>query len=156
MEELLKDQKTLVLSTLSGEGVPKVSYSPYVFIDGEFYIYISAIADHYENMLNNPNLSIMILEDEAKSRVLFARKRAYFNGKAERVQSDERVFEKLSEIHGKEMVQMLRKIDMDLFKITVDKGRLVEGFGQAYDITYNNGIWEKIHVDETGHYRKSN
>ena len=38
------------------------------------------------------------------------------------------------------MIERLRTMDFGFFKLTLKKGRLVKGFGQAFDINYSNGI----------------
>lgn len=43
-------------------------------------------------------------------------------------------------MHDEKMVERLRQMDFSFFKLTIKKGRLVKGFGQASDITYENGV----------------
>ncbi len=47
MKELLAHQKTLMLSTLTPESTPSISYAPYIMRASDIYIYISQTAEHY-------------------------------------------------------------------------------------------------------------
>ena len=53
MEELY-NQRTIMMSTVTKEGMPAISYTPYVKIGNEFYIFISETAEHYHHLVNNP------------------------------------------------------------------------------------------------------
>lgn len=53
--ELMASQQTLLLSTASANGVPDISYAPFVRDDaGNFYIYVSEMASHTANLQTNP------------------------------------------------------------------------------------------------------
>ena len=58
MEELLAHQKTLMLSTLTKENTPAISYAPYIMRANDIYIYISQTAEHYHNLINNPACAV--------------------------------------------------------------------------------------------------
>ena len=51
MEELLARQKTLMLSTLTSNHSPFISYAPYIMRGHDIYIYISQTAEHYHNLV---------------------------------------------------------------------------------------------------------
>lgn len=140
MEELLAHQKTLVLSTLTTENTPAISYAPYIMQDNNIYIYISQTAEHYHNLINNPACALMIIEDENQSKTVFARQRVSFIAQATLVEDDEEVYEWFKAGQDEKMVERLRTMDFSFFKLTLKKGRLVKGFGQAFDITYTNGV----------------
>ncbi len=60
--------KTLQLSTLTTEGKPNASYSPFVTDEqGNFYIFISQLASHTQDLLANLQASILLIQDEAES-----------------------------------------------------------------------------------------
>ena len=62
IDEFRQEFKSCVLSTLDKDGLPMASYAPIIFFDGKYYIYISAIAEHYENLKRNPNqVEVMFL-----------------------------------------------------------------------------------------------
>ena len=79
-QELIASQQTLLLSTASTNGVPDISYAPFVRDQaGAFYIYVSEMACHTVNLLNNPQASLLFIQAESEARNLFARERAVLN-----------------------------------------------------------------------------
>lgn len=147
MKELLKNQKTTFVATINEEGLPQSSYAPYVIKEDKMYIYISKVAEHYKNLEQNKNVSTMIIEDETNSKILFARKRLSFKGEATKVlEVSDDIKEMFEEIHGKNMMETLYKMDFDFFEINLLEGRLVEGFGKAFKLTYNGNEWETEHI----------
>lgn len=147
MKELLNKQKTAFIASVNENNMPQASYAPYVIINDKIYIYISKVAEHYKNLEDNKNASLMIIEDETNSKILFARKRLTFKGKATKISdiSDE-IKKAFEEIHSKQLMETLYKMDFDFFEIQIEEGRLVEGFGKAFKLTYNNGDWEQEHI----------
>ncbi len=147
MKDILSSQKTLCIASLDGNGMPQSSYAPYVIEGSKAYIYISQVADHYNNINNNPNVSLMIIKDESNSKNLFGRERVTFNGKAKKIDEVcDSIKAQFEEIHGKEMMNVLYKLDFDFFEIDLLNGRLVKGFGKAYDLSYENNEWTESHV----------
>ena len=155
MKELLQKQKTTLISSVDAENFPQASYAPFVIEEDKMYIYISRIADHYRNLENNGKVSVMVIEDECNSKILFARKRISFSGMAKKVESvPESVSKKFDENHPN-MMGVLKTMDFDFFEIELAKGRLVEGFGKAFDLKYVNGEWVQEHVNlDGGHKNK--
>lgn len=139
MEELLAHQKTLMLSTLTKENTPAISYAPYVMRANDIYIYISQTAEHYHNLINNPACAVMIIEDENQAKTVFARQRVSFIAHATLMEDDEEVYKWFEIEHDKKMIERLRTMDFSFFKLTLKRGRLVKGFGQAFDISYTDG-----------------
>lgn len=157
MLELLKKQKTILISSIGDNNLPHISYSPFFMKENKVYIYISRIAEHYKNLEENKNASLLVIEDESESKILFARNRITLRGTAKKVASvDEDVLKGFEEIHTKNMMDTLSKMDFSFFEIEISDGRLVEGFGKAFELKYNNGKWETEHVtfDGAGHGRK--
>ena len=69
---LISEMKSIILSTNSFMNIPNSSYAPSIqSSDGNFYIYVSELSKHTSNILVNPKISIMIIEDESKSDNLF-------------------------------------------------------------------------------------
>ena len=156
MEQLF-NQKTIMISSLNEGGEPFISYAPFVKVEDKVYIYLSRAAEHYFNLLKNPNVSIMMIEDEAVAKTVFARARVSFKATATMMKEvPENIWETFGEVQGKEMVQMLRKMDFDMFELQLHKGRLVKGFGKAYDVELRNGEWVQTQVTEGfGHSMKA-
>lgn len=148
MEQLF-NQKTIMISSLTQEGEPFISYAPFVKVEDKVYIYLSKAAEHYFNLLKNPNVAIMMIEDEAKAKTVFARARLSFKATATMMKEvPENIWEAFEEAQGKQMVQMLRKMDFDMFELQLHQGRLVKGFGQAYDVELKDGEWVQKQLTE--------
>jgi heme iron utilization protein len=141
--ELIASQQTLLLSTASANGVPDISYAPFVRDQaGLFYIYVSEMACHTANLLNNPRASILFIRPESESRNLFARERAVLNCSVEEIIRDDATYIKsvqaLQDKFG-EIVSVLSSLsDFHLFALNPKNGRYVVGFGQAFTINVNN------------------
>lgn len=144
LQELLVSQQTLLLSTASDSGAPDISVAPYVRDQaGCFYIFISELATHTANLLNNPQASVMFIRPESESHNLFARERAVFNCKVEEIARNEPPYTaQLKTLQQKfgEIVSLLNSLnDFHLFALCPETGRYVTGFGQAYAINVKDG-----------------
>ena len=140
MENLIKNQKSLIISSLGETGFPEISYAPFVIIDYKIYLYLSQAANHYYNLRDQHKCSVIMIEDEDKSANIFARNRVSFKCESHIMEnvSDE-IFSKFDEKHGEKMMTMFRKMDFDMFELNIISGRLVKGFGQAYEIEIIDG-----------------
>ncbi|MDP6189367.1 MAG: pyridoxamine 5'-phosphate oxidase family protein, partial [Gammaproteobacteria bacterium] len=49
---LVEQFDTVLLGTVSNNGLPDASYAPYVYVDGYYYVYVSELATHTGNLLN--------------------------------------------------------------------------------------------------------
>lgn len=143
--------KTLMLSTVDGDGKPFISYAPFVKKDGKLYIYISRIANHFRYLEANPAVDVMLIEDESATDNQFARQRARFICTAVNIGNEGRdeIFELFGERFGKQMIGVLKTLDFSLFELTASAGRYVAGFGQAFDIDLAADTFE--HVARDGH-----
>ncbi len=144
---LLDRCKTLQLAT-SGVDGPEASYSPFLFREDALYIFVSQLAGHTGNLISSPRVGVMLIEDEADSRNLFARNRMTLQCYASEVKADaesyESIMERYRQRHGP-TVDLLRRLpDFVLFKLTPEKGRLVLGFGRAFRISLPNFELETI------------
>lgn len=151
-EEFIQSFKSVILGTVSKNGEIDVTYAPHFKIDGEHYIYISEIGDHYTNLKeNNQKFEIMFLQEEKEVLSVIARKRARFNVTAEFLPRDEK-FEKIMDIFEKnigETFKIIRKMeDFHLVKLNIIDGRYVKGFGQAYIL--KDGEVTQMTVDKNG------
>jgi len=136
-EALLSRFASLMLSTVNSKGEPLASFAPFVEKDGVFYIFVSLLADHTVNMLDNPMASVMLIANEQESKNIFARERAVVQVAIEEVEVQSAiantVFELMEQSHGK-TVKMLRTLsDFKLLQLTPIKGRYVVGFGKAFE-----------------------
>ncbi len=144
LQELLATQQTLLLSTASANCVPDLSYAPFVRDQaGCFYIFVSELAGHTPNLLNNPQASVMFIRQESETRNLFARERAVFNCCVKELERDDPIYTtQLHALQDKfgEVVSLLRSLsDFHLFALRPESGRYVAGFGRAYTINVEDG-----------------
>jgi len=147
--ELIASQQTLLLSTASASGVPDISYAPFVRDHaGLFYIFISEMACHTTNFLDNPQASILLIRPESESRNLFARERAVLSCSVNEISRDSQVYtERIQAMRDKfgEVVSVLSSLsDFHLFALRPESGRYVVGFGQAFTINVNDGTLRHI------------
>ena len=140
----MSSQETLLLSTASANAVPDISYAPFVRDQaGTFYIYVSEMACHTANLLNNPHTSILFIRAEAESPNLFARERAVLNCSVEEIVRGDALYadriQALRDSFG-EVVSVLHSLsDFHLFALRPISGRYVLGFGRAFAINVNDG-----------------
>ncbi|MBN0988587.1 HugZ family pyridoxamine 5'-phosphate oxidase [Amphritea pacifica] len=137
LNHLLHDSKTLQLAT-QGESSPEASYSPFVLSDNQLYIFVSQLASHTVNLMRSPAVGVMLIEDEAVSRNLFARNRVSLQCQASEVDRNtpeyDAVMELYRERHGPTVELLSTLPDFILFRLTPEQGRLVLGFGKAFSI----------------------
>ena len=151
MENLLKNQKSLMISSLDKDNNPAISYAPFVMVNNKIYIYLSKAANHYYNLRDNNKCSVMIIEDESTCKTIFARTRVSFTCEANMMESvNNEIFAKFDEVHNAKMMSMLKQMDFNMFELDIKSGRLVKGFGQAYDISIINGKFDCTQVTGLG------
>ena len=143
-QELMASQQTLLLSTVSASGVPDISYAPFVRDHaGVFYIYVSEMACHTTNLLNNPRASLLFIRSESESPNLFARERAVLRCSVKEISRDDVIYaERIKALQDKfgEVVSVLRSLsDFHLFALRPENGRYVVGFGRAFTINVIDG-----------------
>lgn len=149
------DFKTVLLGTTSAEGEPDASVAPAVLGDeGSFYVYVSTLSAHTRNLLNTRRASLLLIEDEAAAAQLLARKRLTFRCTADLVPRGETVFSAVMPLlkakFGTVMDHLETMTDFQLVRLVPERGRLVAGFGQAYEVDPSD--WTKLsHVTGIGH-----
>lgn len=156
IQEFRDSRKTLQLATVDKDGKPHSSYAPFAFSDKGYYILISDIAAHGRNLKEVKSVSIMMIEDEAQARTIFARRRLSFDTQAELVErhSDHwhTAIHLMRERLG-ELIDDLSKLgDFNLYRLNPVIGRYVKGFGQAFDVT-GEDLLSVVHLDE-GHVQQ--
>ena len=133
---------SLVADSLNGGAAtdvcPDISYAPFIWRDGVFYVFISELAAHTRNLMACERTSVMFIEDEVGNRNPFARRRASFVCRAQQVPRDALAFEPalagLEEVFGATVGVLKGLSDFRLFALQPVSGRYVVGFGKAYDI----------------------
>ena len=143
--------QTLQLSTLTAEGKPNGSYSPFVADElGNFYIFVSQLASHTQDLLVNPQASILLVQDEVEARQIFARRRISYQCDVEIVEQDSVDYVPMLDAMEKRfgnVMQLLRTLpDFILFRLKPYQGQYVKGFGKAYKLM-GDGLLELEHID---------
>ncbi len=148
-QNLVASQKTLLLSTISEDHQPEISYAPYVRDQqGDFYIFVSELAAHTRNLFANHCASIMFLRPESETRELFARERVIYKCNAMEVAAENKIFEQQLAVfheHFGEIISVLKSLsDFHLFALQPVSGQYVLGFGQAYIIDLTDGHLRQV------------
>ena len=145
VSQLITRHQTLTLSTLSPDGKPEISYTPFVRgDDGRFYIFISELAHHTPNLQANPVCSVFFAVPESETRNLFARERVFFACDVEElprgIADCEHWIDRFQEAFGN-TVELLRNLpDFHLFALTPTSGQYTIGFGKAFKIDANGSL----------------
>ena len=132
--------KTVVLATVSSEGLPDASYTPYILDDnGSILIFVSELAQHTKNLIDLPTISLLWIADEEHSRNLFARQRLTLQCTARELLRDtaqwDTALTRLQHVHGK-TIEVLRSLpDFHLFTLEARHGNYVRGFAKAFTAT---------------------
>mgnify|MGYP001049089820 CR=1 FL=1 len=139
-EELLGEFQSVILGTSNPEGTPEASYNPAVMdADRNIYIYVSDLSAHTANILSRKEASVLIIEDEGTCAQVFARKRATFQCEAEEIERDSDRWNAITPLFldkfGKMFEHLMGMGDFHLIALKPSKGRLVVGFGRAFDIS---------------------
>ncbi|MEA5579484.1 HugZ family protein [Anabaena sp. UHCC 0451] len=142
-EKFPQEFASIIISTVNAQGIPNASYTPFVMDEFKnIYIYVSGLSSHTTNIQVNPYVSVLFIEDEAKSPNIFARRRLNFDCTATLVEREtekwQQIVKEFQERFG-EIIEVLRGLaDFRIFQLTPTKGRYVIGFGAAYNINGDN------------------
>ena len=135
---LKAETKSLMLGTVSEQGLPRTSYAPFVLESGNFYIYLSGLSGHTAELIANPVTSILLIEDEADAGQIFARARVSYLCDAEVIRRGGSKYEHVLGLFSARfggVIDVLKSLpDFVLFELTPRSGRFITGFGQAYDL----------------------
>jgi len=144
-EALLETSLSLHLSTIGEDGFPHSGYTPYLRDTGgkedvlAFYVFVSELSVHTRDMLKTPKVSIMIIEDEAACKQVFARTRVTYNCEVLQIGRDHvdyaDVLDRLEQRQGN-TVSLLRELpDFHLMRLRPFSGQFVMGFGKAFSLS---------------------
>jgi len=158
IKEFRQERRTIQLATVDEDGRPNVSYAPFVQNQEGYFVLISQIARHARNLEANPQVSLMMIEDEDSSKQLFARKRLTFDAVASVVERDTelwtQVIGQMQERFGEIIDGLSQLQDFVLFNLKAESGLFVKGFGQAYQVS-GDDLVDFVHLQE-GHKKVSN
>ena len=139
-EEFIKDIRSLCFSSADSRGWPQMGYAPFAEDEQRhFFVYLSDLASHTSALRESQKASVLLIEDEAHAREVFARKRIIFQCTAHQVPRESDFWlsrmENLKERFG-DLVSTLQTLsDFHLFRLQPQSGTFITGFGQAYSIT---------------------
>lgn len=139
-QELLTKQQSIMLATISEDGSPHVSYTPFaVDADKNFYIFISTLAHHTKNLMRSEQTSLILIADEGDTQQIFARHRLTFSCQIEALDRNSDAWQTAAthyEDRFGSFFQMIRGFkDFNMFRLIPQDGSLVVGFGQAYALS---------------------
>ena len=157
-DKLISEMNTVILSTVSKDQSPNSSYAP-AFVDdnNNFYVYISSLSKHTRNLLENPIVSIMIIEDESECENIFGRKRFTMDANSEEIRRDSdewiSIIDSMEEKFGDTIKYLKDMTDFYLFKFKPHKGLLVHGFARAFRF-YGEKLEKIDYMNDKGHTAK--
>ncbi|MGE9297163.1 MAG: HugZ family protein [Puniceicoccales bacterium] len=145
-QKLLQECRSLILATAGESPTPEASYVPFVRDEsGAFYVFVSEMARHTANLRTGKPASVMLIEDEATAKVIFARRRATFTCTPELVARDSeecnQLLAAMKERHGSTVSTLAGMQDFHMIRLKPTSGRVVLGFAAAYRAggdTWNN------------------
>lgn len=146
--------ETLLMATCNAQGEPDASYAPYVEHLSDYYVYVSELATHTENLQATSKCSVLFIEDEDDAKHVFARRRVTLRCEVEEIPRDSAMFDTVLDLFvarfGKFMGMMRKLQDFHLFRLKPQTGAYVAGFAQAYTLG-GEGLSDIRHRNEKGH-----
>ncbi len=156
LETFNDDKQSIVISSADENGVPFVSYSPFVEDkDFNMYIIISGGVKHAHNLSKTKQASIMTIQDESQCKNIYARERFYGLVEAEKFEENDSREAEIMELFVAKFgphVKMLTKMpDFRIYKLVPKEANLVLGFGSAYSVSVDR---KSINIKNAEHEQK--
>ncbi len=140
------------MATTNAAHEPAASYTPFACVDGKFYILVSGLAIHGENLKTHPRLDIMLIEDETRSRNIYARLRLNYRVTASVVSTESEEYAKaidaLAARAGKTVALLKTLDDFTLYRLDPVRGTLVQGFGKAFVFEPGGADGQAVQLNE--------
>lgn len=129
---------SVILSTVTDSGIPHTSYAPTISDQGNFYVFVSGLAQHAKT-LSNGHASLFFVEDESQAKTIFARTRLTLECTTHIVDTNSEkyncILDQLEARHGS-TIKLLRTLpDFVLYEARPNNALFVTGFGAAYDLS---------------------
>ena len=138
LQQLIHGRMIAALGTLH-EGVPFVSMVPFaVASDGSFVLHVSRLAAHTQDMLDHPDVSLLITESEASGKLPQALARVTVQGQATMLERDSQKHIDARDVYLSRFPDAAPLFEFSDFNIVIIKpmsARVIAGFGQAITIT---------------------
>tara|TARA_R110001599_G_scaffold203_2_gene768 strand:+ start:6000 stop:6482 length:483 start_codon:yes stop_codon:yes gene_type:complete len=136
---LIESRKSILIASLNKSNLPEISATPFLKVGLHFYIFISELASHTQNIKLNSKLSVMLIEDEQDTQNAFARKRLSYECTASLVEKNSQewhtILNQFEEKQGKTVSLLKQLPDFHLFELSAISGNYIEGFGKAYRLS---------------------
>jgi heme iron utilization protein len=140
--QLLQNEKNGVLSTLSNklDGWPYGSLMPFALTEhGEPLVLMSTLAEHTQNVLNDPRVSLFVHDEAGTRENPQAAARATLICLAEALAGHEANAARANYLaRFPQSAQLLQMGDFKLFKLKVERVRYIGGFGEMYWVGHND------------------
>ncbi len=137
-EQFLASFNSLILGSCSVLGEAEASYAPFIRHRAEFYIYVSELALHTNNLLSTGKASVLFIEPEESAQSIFARKRASFQVHAREVPRETSEWSQVMSLFVDQFGSVANLIaslaDFHLIALSPVSGRFVSGFASAYTL----------------------
>ncbi|HSE85229.1 MAG TPA: pyridoxamine 5'-phosphate oxidase family protein [Candidatus Binatia bacterium] len=138
LQQLVHGRMIAALGTLH-QGAPFVSMVPYaVATDGSLIMHVSRLAAHTQDMLVNPDVSLLITESEATGKMPQALARVTVQARVKMLGRDSETYTDAREIYLSRFPDAAPLFEFSDFSIFVTEpvsARVIGGFGQAITIT---------------------
>jgi len=136
IDRLHRECLSLIMATTNAAHAPCASYTPFAYMDGQFYILVSSLAIHGQNLKTQPDLDILLIEDESRARNIYARLRVNYQVTASPVEKGsaehDRAVTLLGQRAGKTVALLDGLDDFTMYRLTPVRATLVQGFGKAF------------------------
>jgi heme iron utilization protein len=106
--------------------------------DGSFVLHVSRLAAHTQDLLDHPDVSLLITESEASGKLPQALARVTVQGQAKMVERDSQKHIDAGDVYLSRFPDAAPLFEFSDFNIVIIKpmsARLIAGFGQAITIT---------------------
>lgn len=131
--------RSVQLATVDKQGRPEASYAPCIRDGKHIYVFVSELSRHTINLLHNPQVSLLFIESENEARQPFARRRLSYYAQVEEVARDSGPFDQILDEFQTQfgsIMDVLRGLkDFHLFRLVLESGSYVVGFGKAYELS---------------------
>lgn len=142
---------SLFIATVSKEGLPHASYTPFVMDEAKnTYIFVSGLSAHTHDLYHLPKASILLAENDLQTSEIFARRRLIFECNAVLILRDAQEWAQITrdfeQRFGNIINTMISLPDFRIFKLIPYTGKFITGLGAAYQICSDN-LRHLIRVD---------
>ena len=138
LQQLIRGRMIAALGTLH-HGVPFVSMVTYAAArDGSLILHVSRLAAHTQDMLDNPEVSLLITESAASGKMPQVLARVTVQGRAEMLDRESEKHTDAREVYLSrfpDAAPLFEFSDFNIFVIEPVSARVIAGFGQAVTIT---------------------